>query len=366
MYNTNRAEVTKILQEMRNEAASGTDLISVPLLKSLADEMSPVLVRAINKCIRNGDFPTSFKTARLVALYKSGDRKLAGNYRPVAILSNLSKIFEKIIYNRIFIFLQNLNFFNDKQFGFLPKSNTSSAALDAVTTIQMSIDDASYTSAVFIDVSKAFDCVDHGILLQKLLMCGVRGNGYWILRDYLFGRTQIMSSEQGTSTAEFMTNGVPQGSSLSSLLFLIYINDIFELPLRGRLQLYADDAVIIYTSKDFQTLQSDMYHDLTLLYEWFYNNLLTFNVSKTKYMIFAPKNKVIPNPQPLIIKGSEVERVKSARYLGLILDEKLLFTEHVSYVKSKISPYLAMLRKTSRFLPDSTKLSVYYSFIVIS
>jgi hypothetical protein len=141
------------------------------------------------------------------------------------------------------------------------------------------------------------------------------------------------------------------------------LSEYQELPLKGKLQLYADDAIIIYSSKKFQTLQHDMSHDLNLLYDWFYNNLLAFNVSKTKYMIFFPKNKIIPNPYPLMVKGCEVERVKNAKYLGLVLDEKLKFDEHIAYIKSKISPFLAMLRRTNRILPETTKLSVYYSYI---
>jgi hypothetical protein len=120
-----------------------------------------------------------------------------------------------------------------------------------------------------------------------------------------------------------MTRGVPQGSSLSALLFLIYINDIFELPLRGHLQLYADDAILIYSESDYDELQRHMKENLVKIHDWFYNNLLSFNVSKTIYKIFNPKNKNIPQPDRLLVRDAEIERVRYMKYLGLMIDEKM-------------------------------------------
>jgi hypothetical protein len=133
-----------------------------------------------------------------------------------------------------------------------------------------------------------------------------------------------------------MTCGVPRGSSLSALLFLIYINDIFELHLRGHLQLYADDAILIYFESDYDEFQRYMKEDLLKIHDWFYNNLLSFNVSKTKYIIFNPKNKNISQPNRLLIRGAEIERVRYMKYLGLMIDEKMDWTEHIPYIKTKI------------------------------
>jgi len=363
MTPTSRREIKNIISNLRNDSAAGLDKISSRILKNLSDDLNPHLVRTINKQMRQGEFLTSFKATRIVALHKDGPKNSPGNYRPIAIISNLSKIYEKIIYNRVFNFLNDISFFDEKQFGFLPHSNTTSAALSAVSKIKKSMDKGCFTASIFIDVSKAFDCVDHSILLHKLYQSGIRGPAHKIIQDYLFGRTQIVSSSFGKSPPRFMTHGVPQGSSLSALLFLIYINDILKLPLKSYLQLYADDAILIYSDLDFHRMQQNMKEDLNTIYDWFYTNLLSFNVRKTKYVIFCQKNKQIPSPDPLCVHGSTVERVTRIKYFGLILDDKFNWNEHISHIKSKIRPFLSMLRRTSYLLPPATRLSVYYSHI---
>jgi hypothetical protein len=162
--------------------------------------------------------------------------------------------------------------------------------------------------------------------------------GSWefkIIQDYLFARTQVISLSRGESSSKFMTRGVPQGS-LSALLFLIYIKDIFELSLRGHLQLYADDAILIYYESNYDELQRHMREDLLKIHNWFYNNLLSFNFNKTKYIIFNPKNKKIPQPNRLQVRGAEIERVRYTKHLGVMIDEKMDWSEHISYIKTKI------------------------------
>jgi Reverse transcriptase (RNA-dependent DNA polymerase) len=220
-----------------------------------------------------------------------------------------------------------------------------------------------FTASILTDVSKAFDYVDHAILLHKLHQAGVRGPAHQIIQDYLFGRTQVVSSSSSVSSLRFSTRGVLQGSSLSALLFLININYILKLPLRCHLQLYTDDAILIYSNNNFHQMQRDMEDDLNTIYNWFYSNQLTFNANKTKYIIFQQKNKQIPIPQPLLVHGVEIERVSKSKYLGLILDNKLNWTDHINYIKSKIKPFLSLLMRTNYLLPSATKLSVYYSNI---
>jgi hypothetical protein len=207
MYPTTRTEIKSIIDGLNNDAASGLDDCSGKLLKKLSDDLSLFLLRSINKSMRDGQYPTSFNAARIVAIHKGGN---PGNYRPIAVLSNLSEN------NRIVNFLDGIDIFDSNQFGFLPRSSTTSA----VSKIRMSLDKGYYTAAIFIDVSKAFDCVDHSILVTKLFRCGVRGNGFEIIQDYLFARIQIISSSRGRSSSKFMTRGVPQGASLSALLFI--------------------------------------------------------------------------------------------------------------------------------------------------
>jgi hypothetical protein len=171
--------------------------------------------------------------------------------------------------NRIVNFFAGTDFFDFNLFGFLPRSSTTSGALAAFSRIRMSLDRGCYTAAIFIDFSKAFDCVDHSILLTKLFRFGVHRNGFQIIQDYLSARSQVISSSRGESSSKCMTHGVSQGSSLSALLY-----DIFELPLRGHLQLYADDAILIYSESNYDELQRHMREDLLKIHDWFYNNFL--------------------------------------------------------------------------------------------
>jgi hypothetical protein len=186
-----------------------------------------------------------------VPIKKSGDHKLLGYHRPISELSNFSRIFEKLIYARLSSFYGRMGFINPAQFGFVKYSNTITSAINFVTLIREYMNGCQFTSAIFIDVSKAFECVLHEILLEKLYRSGVWGDFYDLLKSYLLGRSQMFNICNSFSQSRVFGYGVPQGSVLRPLLFSVFINDIFELPLRGKLQLYADDAVLSYGHSDF-------------------------------------------------------------------------------------------------------------------
>lgn len=166
-----------------------------------------------------------------------------------------------------------------------------------------------------------------------------------------------------TSRQGLIAHAVPQGSRLSTLLFLIYVNDIFDLPIKAYMQLYADDILLIYTAQDKRTLFDDATGDLELIHDWFYHNLLSFNITKSKYMIVAPKGKDTETTLTLAVKGQRMERVETYKYLGLVIDSRLTWEPHVDLIKGKIKPFLALLRRTASMLPTEIKLSVYYAYI---
>lgn len=220
-----------------------------------------------------------------------------------------------------------------------------------------------FTVAVFIDVSKAFDCVDHAILLEKLHVIGIRGSLFDLISSFLFARRQKVVCQEITSHERHVRSGVPQGSCLSSLLFLTFINDFLDLRLKGYAQLYADDALLIYSNDDIESLFASINEDLVKINEWFVDNLLSFNAQKTKYLLITPRMKQVPTLPAIMVKGIEIERVRHYRYLGLVIDEHLVWDEHIESVKRRIRPFLAMLRKSSYLLPNETKLSVYYAHV---
>lgn len=356
-------ETTNLIKSLKSGSASGIDQISVRFLKSASELIVPSITDAINQCFGTGSLPTSFKVGRVTPLFKNGDTRLCDNYRPVSVLSNLGKLSEKAAVRRLERFMSRLNIIHPRQFGFSNNSNTTTATLNAMLHVTQSIERGNYTAATFIDVSKAFDCVDHELLLKKIARLGVRGPMYNFIEDYLFGRRQRVQAGSTHSSFKYMRCGVPQGSPLSSVLFLLYINDIFHLPLKGTLQLFADDAMIIYSCPDLATLNDWMNHDLELLNQWFYNNLLTFNVSKTKFMVFTQRNLVVPNFSPVRVGGEELQRIYTHKYLGLVIDSNLTWSGHIDMIKRKVRPFLAALRRTHYLLSVNMRETMYYAHI---
>lgn len=361
---TNSDEIVGTLTRLRTGSSPGLDGVSSATLKSSSDSLCDPLVRMFNDCFESGTFPASFKDARVTAIYKgSGSRSDPNSYRPVTVLSSFAKILEELLYERIQDFLLDCQIIHANQFGFQSGSNTVTAAIHAVSFIQRSLCDKNFVTAIFIDVAKAFDCVDHELLLHKLSIYGFQNRFLDILNDYLFARKQLVMMDGCKSEERFVPNGVPQGSKLSTLLFLVFVNDIFDLPLRGRLQLYADDAILTYTSENPLDLHHDMENDMHLMNAWFYDNLLSLNLSKTKYMLFTPRGMTPPQLSRFFVNGNEIERTSSCRYLGLIIDEKLCWHEHIDLVKGNVSPFLAMLKRTIFMIPESLRLSIYYAYV---
>lgn len=363
LHPTNENELYHIISSLKNDAAAGLDKISTRNLKSVIHQLSKALVKPVNESLASGTFPVSFKVARVKALYKGkGSKSDPSNYRPISVLSNLSKIFEKLLYQRIYDFLDTHSLIATNQFGFLPKSNTTTATLHAISRIKQSLDSNRLTAAAFVDIAKAFDSVKHELLLEKLDQYGIRGVSNNLIQDYLFGRQQMVISNDHRSEKQYLSYGIPQGSSLSSLLFLIYINDCTKIQLHSYIQLYADDAILIFSAMSAEELQNTIQEDLTSFDTWAYNNYLTFNASKTKIMRFKTSNSTSQQIS-VIINGTPVEEVSHMVYLGLVMDEKLNWKNHFTYLKSKLSPFIFVLRRARYDLPLRTKLSLYYSYI---
>lgn len=358
---TNADEVSQALRSLKSDSAMGLDYVSTRFLRQNAESLTLPLVQCINDAFETGEYPECFKEARLSCIFKAGDPRLPTNYRPLSVSKTLARVFEKPLYSRLLEYFLSIDFFHPHQYGFLPNSNTECASITAVGRLIGAIERSEVSIVVTIDVSKAFDCVDHDILLQKLYISGIRGPVFDLLQSYLFGRSHRFDDGCVSSHQVFLGSGVPQGASVSNLLFLAYMNDFLDLPLRGHAQLYADDALLIYSGTDIQALVDLVNEDLELVYKWFYNNLLSFNPSKTKFMVVTPKGKKIDVVPPVVVRGNLIERVSSCKYLGLIMNEHLLWDDHLRLIKKKLYPILAMLRKTAFMLPEETKLSVYYS-----
>jgi hypothetical protein len=361
---TDENEVSMILDTLNDGSSNGYDGISVKLIKHCRLTIIPVLVRAFNSALTTCIFPELLKISKTVPIFKNGEKVLVSNYRPISVLSNFSKVFERLIYRRLESFYTRTNFFNDCQFGFLPKSNTVAAVISFITFLRDSLNRRQYTSAIFIDMSKAFDCVVHDILLEKLYKSGVRGNFHELLKSYLSNRSQLVRIGKSESSRQDIQFSVPQGSILGPLLFLVYINDVFELGLRGRLQLYADDAVLMYSRSCITDLYDDMQHDLDILNNWLYNNCLTANSGKTNFIIFKDPRKIISYNRSLYLGGSLINKVDETTYLGLIIDSSLSFRSHIDKLKKKIISFVGVLGRIKNTVPVCSRLSIYYAHVL--
>ena len=243
---TSVTEIKKIISKMQPKNSTGIDEIPISVVKSSSDYIFFGLCHIFNLSLSQGRFIIDFKKAKVIPVHKKGQKTNVNNYRPISLLPVLSKILEKIVYNRLYSFLSPSNFFYDLQFGFRKNHSTSHAATVMVENITKSFEDKEYTLGVFLDLSKAFDAIDRSILLAKLNHFGVRGVANEWLRSYLNGRFMQTEVNGKISNSKPIDVGVPQGSILGSLLFLIYINNFPKCLTSGKAIMFADDTNLFF------------------------------------------------------------------------------------------------------------------------
>lgn len=358
-------EVYNLLSNLDVNKAYGVDQISNKLLKQCRYSITYFISCCINESFATGTYPDCLKLAKVSPIYKSGSRDDPGNYRPISVLPTINKIFEQVISRRLLSFLDRTQFLSKSQFGFRKGSNTEIAAIELMNFIYSEMDKRSVNvvSGVFIDLSKAFDTVNHQLLLEKLERAGIRGNVHQLFSNYLHNRFQAVCIDGTLSSWKQVTTGVPQGSVLGPTLFLIFINDLKYLALKGQLYLYADDASLFYSGADDAVNCFHMNSDLALLSSYFCTNLLTLNKEKTKFLhlrnqTFRPSNRI-----SVLIEGEEIEQVDSIVYLGLKLDKNLNFGSHVDMICGRILGAVASLYKVRTMLPPEAMKSIYFSLI---
>ena len=297
----------------------------------------------------------------MIPIHKSGSSTCVNNYRPISTLSILSKLFEKLMKHRLTCYFESGNFFTKHQFGFRSGCDTNDAVLEFLDQTYKSLDSGRSVVSVFLDLSKAFQTLDHGILLSKLNYIGIRGEMLEWLRSYLSGRTQFTTVNGESSDMLEVCTGVPQGSVLGPLLFLVYLNDMSNSSGVLNFIHFADDTTLFLTGENLDDLCGVVNDELGRVDEWLITNKLSLNVNKTNSIIFS--NYTISDNVLIKIRDVPISRVHSTKFLGIIIDDRLTFSKHVDNVCSKISKSIGIMYRLSSIVPAPVLLNVYYALV---
>ena len=352
------SEISNHIREMDSSKSVRPGDPPIKFLKIASAVISPVLSEIFNLCISQSVFPIDLKIASVIPIHKGGDKTNCGNSRPISVLSPFSKIFEKCIYTQLNKFFLKHSILSSKQFGF--KQNTSTEM--ALSVIQdyytKNIENGEITGSVFLDISKAFDTVDHKILLTKLNHLGVRGLPLNLLKNYLTDRSQYTSINGFHSSRLPLTIGVPQGSVLGPFLFSVQINDISVIT-KMFTTMFADDACLSYSHRSIKHLQVFINEELRIVQEWMNNNKLKLNVQKTNFMLIH--NRKTELDLTIQINDFKINRKSEIKYLGVIMDEKLSWKPHINYVKTKLSKCIWATFKLRPYTDIKTLKLLYYA-----
>ena len=355
--------VMEVLNNLKQKLSCGHDGISSRLLKASKTVVCKPLTLIINQTLTSGIFPDTLKIAKIIPLFKKCDKTLLENYRPISILPAISKIFERIMFNQIHNHFSMHNLFYSGQYGFRANHSTQFAALELIDRITQDLDQGNMPITIFMDLSKAFDTLNHDILIYKLKSYGLSEAALKLMQSYLTNRKQYVEINNTQSTKNDITVGVPQGSILGPLLFIIYINDIIHSSTVFRFIIFADDTTL-YTTLNTQEDINDILNDeLVKINNWLKVNKLSLNVAKTKAMLFHMPQKRILNLR-LKIAGSNIEFIDNFNFLGITINKHLNWTKYMDILSAKIAKTVGILNTLKHVLPINILKMIYNSLIL--
>ena len=352
-------EILKYCSAITTQAV-GYDDISPGILKLSIQFISKPLTYLVNQSFKSGSFPEELKTAKVIAIHKSGSKNEIKNKRPISILNVISKIYEKAMHSRLNSFLESHNLIIANQHGFRHNHSTESAILNFTKHIYEALNNHKYAIGVFLDFSKAFECIEHDILIAKLENIGIRGNFLGLISDYLKNRKQAVYYQGEFSDFKYLKYGVPQGSILGPLLFNIYVNDVTNASNLLNITLYADDKNCGMADENPYALITNVNVELELLFKWITCNHLILNFLKNVFILFSRSVFYGPLP-PLLIGNQFISRVYETKFLGVMIDYRLSWESHINYLSTKLSKICGITYVTRKQLTQSALINIYYT-----
>ena len=364
------AELIQTTKLLKPKHSKGIDNIPTYIMKDTIEYISTPLTYIFNLSFSQGTVPSYMKIAKIIPIFKAGDKDSFSNYRPISLLPAISKLLEKLVCNRLVKYLDTFNILYTHQYGFRQNHSTSHPIIQLLNHIAEQNDKATkdITLGVFIDLSKAFDTIPHETLLKKLEFYGIRGLPNNWFRSYLSNRKQYLEINGHKSSQQSITCGVPQGSILGPILFIIYINDLHKATTLNLLS-FADDTTVYCSGHNSNEIRNTVNNELNNIFKWLCANKLQLNINKSKFMVFSPPQRSSIDLTDININNKPLTRIgknyneKSMKFLGIHLDENLNWNCHINHIHKKISQSLYIINRSKHSLNSSSLHSLYHALI---
>ena len=346
------SSVYSMLCALDEKKAVGPDGLSARFLKEIANEITVPLTKLFNKSLETGIFPNDWKHCNVTPVHKSGSKDSPGNFRPISVVPVAAKMLEKIVAQQLSLYLESHQALSPYQCAYRRGKSTEQLLLVAVDAIASALDKNLCACVAFLDLRKAFDSLDHCLLLQRLGMLGVVGTEISWFVSYLSDRFQRVKYNNSYSNWGLVKGGIPQGSALGPLLFLVYMNNLSSQVTCGSLLQYADDTALICAGSTLSVVHQQLCDDLSRLLSWVNQSKMQLNIEKSSIMWFRPRSLLTVSPPDVVVDSTPLRPVSTQKYLGVIFDDRLDWSAHVAAVCKKVSFYLFWINSHRKNLPS--------------